>query len=246
MSLTMSGPDIENGPGPQCTWSVSSRGITGTICFTRRSGIVFALAPHDHRQLAAWRERAPDVSQRESRQIEKHRAESRERVIVRTAKIVALRIGAKERNVVWSRFGSFACCQVREILCAIDTYGLAVEGYLCRDEPGRVAKAKTDIEHACTCRIGLPPEQLVTMTGQTEAHDLAKGTEFFEQHGVPSFDWNGVVGLACPEALVVLLAALERRKRDGGGRGLNVHGAYSLLGLMATPGWFPRSRRTRR
>jgi hypothetical protein len=114
-------------------------------------------------------------------------------------------------------------------LCAIDTYGLAVGGYLCRDEPGRVAKAKTDIEHARTYRKGLPPEQLVTVTSQTEAHDMAKAAEFFEQHGVPSFDWNGVVGLACPEAPVVLLAALERRKRDGGSCGLNVHGVLFLV-----------------
>src|SRR5262245_51784606 len=37
MSLTMSGPDIENGPGPQCTWSVSSWATMGTIFLTRSS-----------------------------------------------------------------------------------------------------------------------------------------------------------------------------------------------------------------
>ena len=31
MALTMSAPAIENGPGPQCTWSVSSCDTTGTI-----------------------------------------------------------------------------------------------------------------------------------------------------------------------------------------------------------------------
>jgi hypothetical protein len=57
---------------------------------------------------------------------------------------------------------------------------------------------------------------------------MAKATEFFEQHGVPSFDWYGVVGLARPEAPVVLLAALERRKSDGGWWGLKVHGVLFL------------------
>ena len=37
MALTMSGPDIENGPGPQCTWFVSSCDTTGTISRTRSS-----------------------------------------------------------------------------------------------------------------------------------------------------------------------------------------------------------------
>ena len=37
MPLTMSAPAIENGPGPQCTWSVSSCETTGTISRTRNS-----------------------------------------------------------------------------------------------------------------------------------------------------------------------------------------------------------------
>ena len=37
MVLTMSGPAIENGPGPQCTSPLSSCDTTGTISFTRSS-----------------------------------------------------------------------------------------------------------------------------------------------------------------------------------------------------------------
>ena len=86
--------------------------------------IVFAPPPHDHPQLAACRERAPDVSQRKSRQIEKHRAKPGEDVIVRTPKIIALRIGYKEPSVLDRCFGSFACCEVEEILRAVDAYGV--------------------------------------------------------------------------------------------------------------------------
>jgi hypothetical protein len=105
MSLTMPGPDIENGHWAAMHLVSLFMGDDGDNLLHPTLGlvhlrIVFALAPHDHRQLAAWRERTPDVSQRKSRQIEKHRAESREHVIVRTPKIVALRIGAQKRNVV--------------------------------------------------------------------------------------------------------------------------------------------------
>ncbi len=37
IELTMSGPDMEKGPGPQWTWSVSSCETTGTISLTRSS-----------------------------------------------------------------------------------------------------------------------------------------------------------------------------------------------------------------
>ena len=52
IELTISGPDIEKGPGPQWTSSVSSCDTTGTISRTRKfrlvqPGIVLALAPDD-------------------------------------------------------------------------------------------------------------------------------------------------------------------------------------------------------
>ena len=131
--------------------------------------IVFAPPPHDHRQLAAGRERAPDVTQRKSRQIEKHRAKPGEDVIVRTTKIVALRVGDEERSVLDRCFGSFACSEVDEILRAIDTNGFPAWADLCRNAPGRVAKTATDIEDARADRIGSAPEQLVAVTRQAMA-----------------------------------------------------------------------------
>jgi len=62
----------------------------------------------------------------------------------------------------------------------------------------------------------LAPEQLVTVTCQAKTHDLSKAAEVFEQHGVPRFDRNGVVGVARPGAPVVQLAALECGEIDGG------------------------------
>ncbi len=69
-------------------------------------------------------------------------------MIVRTVKIVALRVGDKERSVLGRCFGSFACGEVDEILRAIDTNGFPAWADLCRNAPGRVAKTATDIEHA--------------------------------------------------------------------------------------------------
>ena len=131
--------------------------------------IVFAPPPHDHPQLAACRERAPDVSQRKSGQIEKHRAKPGEDVIVRTPKIIPLRFGYKEPSVLDRCFGSFACCEVDEILRAVDAYGVTTGAYLCRDAPRRVAETATDIEHAPARWKGLALEEFVAVTRKTLA-----------------------------------------------------------------------------
>ena len=64
-------------------------------------------------------------------------------VIVRTTKIIGLRISDKKRSVFYRCFGSFACRAVYEVLCAIDT------------ALGSIAKTTTYIKHARTRRIGL-------------------------------------------------------------------------------------------
>ena len=95
---------------------------------------------------AARHERAPDVMQRKSRQAEKHRAKPGEDVIVRTTKIIALRIGDKERSVLDRYFRGLTGGEVDEILRAIDTHGFSPWAYLCRNAPGRLAKTATDIQ----------------------------------------------------------------------------------------------------
>jgi hypothetical protein len=132
-------------------------------------GIVLTTPPHDHRQLAAGRQRAPNVAHRKSWQIKEHRAETREDVIVWTTKIIALRIGDKERSLCFVRLCCFARCEVDKIFCAVDTYGLTMRAHLCRNVSGRVAKTATHIQYARPRRIGLTPEQLVAVTRQAMA-----------------------------------------------------------------------------
>src|SRR5262245_6164108 len=62
--------------------------------------IVLTPAPHDHRELAAGHECAPDVAHGASRQIEKHRAKTRKDIVIGTAQIVRLRVSDEKQCIL--------------------------------------------------------------------------------------------------------------------------------------------------
>src|SRR5262249_15720808 len=134
--------------------------------------IVFAPAPHDHRQSAAGSKCLPNVAQRGSWQIEEHGAEAGKSMVIGTAKIVALHVGDEGGSVADRCFRSFACRRVDEDLRAVHTDGFAAGTDMRRDATRRVAETAAHVEHARARRVTPAPEHLLTVTGETPTQDI--------------------------------------------------------------------------
>lgn len=198
IELTMSGPDIENGPGPPMDF--------GRIFVCRhrhhlpdmkfgivQPGIVLALAPHHLRKHAAGFQRHADVSHRGARQHEKHRSEARKCVIVGAAQVVDLHVRREKCDVTDSSRRCFLFAGPDEILGAIDTHSLARRADFTGDLQGAVAESAADIEDTIAGMERAPREHLVTVPGETRDQQVLEAHEFVEQDRVPGLDDDVIV-----------------------------------------------------
>ena len=155
--LTMSGPAIENGPGPQCTWSVSSCETTGTISLTRSSAscshgfssrrrhTIIVNLPPGFSALRMLRSAAPGIMKNIVPKRENAKSYG-------PAQVVGLHVGDEERRVGDARVAGLLLGRLDEVLGAVDADGLAPRPDAPGDEPRAVAEAAADVEHARALR----------------------------------------------------------------------------------------------
>ena len=94
-------------------------------------GIVLALAPHDHRKLAAGRERPPDVAQRRHRQVEEHGAEAREGRGRRARAGSRSAASAAKNEAFFTAAFAASCAAASTKFCAQSTPTAAPPGLTC-------------------------------------------------------------------------------------------------------------------
>ena len=188
MPLVVSAPAIENGPGPQVGSSYSSGLVTkrSTICCARyiQSFSIFARQT-DHHQPASGHERAADVAQRRHGVREEHRAEARERHVVRPAESgVCTSATAKRTFATPDRAASSMLASTKRGATSTPTTepaGPTSRGDLLR----RVPEAATDVEHALRRGGGESSSALVPNGAEAVRHHLPELDEAVEQRTVP-------------------------------------------------------------
>lgn len=136
MSLTKSGPAIENGLGPQCTWSAFSRAMTVTICLARSS------ASCTHGLSSRRRQRSSTTRRRAQARAESYAAQAPadRKTSCQIAKKHDRR-DREDRRIAHRRRKTSRSSSMHLQLRVLRG---------CRNEVGRVAKATIVIEHTRT------------------------------------------------------------------------------------------------
>ncbi len=201
IELTMSGPDIEKGPGPQWTCSVSSWETTGTISRTRSSASCSHGLSSRLRQ-TIWASEPPGFSERRmlrsaaTGDMKNIGAEAREGVIVWPAQVVLLDIGREKTGVQHSGGSGILPARGDEVLRAIDADGFAMRGDLTGDGDRAVAEAAADVENALARLVQRTCEQRPAVTRKAGNQQVFETRELVEEHRVPGFH-DDVVLVQC-------------------------------------------------